>query len=226
MNHNLLWGTKTLQMMKTLRGNDRKIAIIRHSERPSLNNIPTKNWDQISLTKRGTFQAVEFGRAIVANQNVKYLQVLGWGQRRCMLTAEAISKGAEQEGGSVLGPFPIAFKSPIIDREKYREIIRSARWDQFIADWLGDVNSYLVMVPAMLYAKELLRFLLSEDLCGFDKITVVTTHDINILPLARLLFPSSQNRLDYLDGVVLKVSGEKIKLGFNGTIISVDRNEL
>ena len=223
---NLVWGGRVLQLLRIFRGGDQKVAVIRHSERPSFDDLPYHEWDYAGLTDKGTEAALRFGRAIGAAQNPKCLQILWWGLRRCALTAEAISEGAREEGCHVLAPSVIALKSPIAKREEYNKALHSGQWNQFIANWLLDESPQVAMVPAQRYAKEIYRSLLAVEMRSADRITIIVTHDLHILPLVRLVFSSSSRWIDYLDGVVFRVEGEKIDIGFDGVIVSIRRDRL
>lgn len=222
----LLRGSRVLRLMGVLKRGLQTVAVIRHSERPSFDNLPYHEWDDAGLTDKGTKEAVRFGRSIAQTQNPKCLQISWWGLKRCALTAEAISEGARDEGCPVLGPYPIAFKSPIARREEYDKALHSGQWDQFISDWLRDESPQVAMVPARQYAKEIYRALLAAELCSPGKITIVVTHDLHILPLARLFFPSSSRWIDYLDGMVLKVEDKIVSIGFDGATKYIKRDRL
>jgi hypothetical protein len=142
------------------------------------------------------------------------------------LTSQAISEGARQAGCHVIGPSSLELKSPIANSEEYEKALASGQTDRIVSDWLNGIDSQGAMVPARRYAKEIYRSLLGADLCVPDAATVIATHDLHILPLSRYFLASSPSGVDYLNGVVLKVNGDQVKIGFNATVFSVQLNEL
>ncbi len=206
----LSWGNQTLQIIDRL-GYGTKLAIIRHSERPSFDNLPYSEWDIAELTTKGYDVAVEFGKILGIMSKVKNVQVFGWGLKRCQLTAMAISKGAEQAGCRVTGPSPISLKSPIADRVEYEGALHSGQWESFLTSWLENSNkNQTAMVPIDRYAKEIFGSLLRSGIISSDSITIIATHDLHILPLMAHAFSKPQRTLDYLDGIVIQPKWDTI----------------
>jgi broad specificity phosphatase PhoE len=219
MDQKLRWGGQIIQMLDQLDGHGHHVIIVRHSERPSFHNIPREQWDQVDLTDTGIEEARNFGRALVAHSNVKQLQVLGWGFKRCQTTALAICEGASQQSNRIHQPTKISLQSPIISGEKYRKALHSLTWDEFIGDWLNNATQNTGMTPAHKYAEETFLSLLREAHPG--KTTVIATHDLFIIPLARYYFAGSSHNVDFLDGVVLQVRDDHLKVGYAGEIKTV-----
>jgi hypothetical protein len=117
-------------------------------------------------------------------------------------------------------------RSPIANHEEYEKALASGQWDRLVSDWLNGNDPQGAMVPARQYAKEIYRSLLRADICVPDATTIIATHDLHILPLSRYFLASSPSGVDYLDGVVLKVNRDQVKIGFNTTVVSVPLKEL
>lgn len=152
-----IWGAKVLQMLRGLVGGN-IVAVIRHSERPNFDNLPCHEWENVGLTTKGTIAATKFGAALSEFENAKSFQIFGWGLKRCIETAEAISKGARNGGCNIDGPSSIILKSPIADREAYDKPLFSCKWDlwdQMINDWLIDETPQTIMLPSRQYGRDL-----------------------------------------------------------------------
>ena len=204
------------------------VAVIRHSERPSFDNLPCHEWEKVGLTAKGNLEATKFGAFLGRFQTVRSFQVFGWGEKRCVETAEAISKGAQRESAEVIGPVSINLKSPIADRIAYDKALFSFKWDlwdRMISDWLIDETPQTIMLPARKWAKEICHALISKTFCLHGKISIIVTHDLHILPVCRLFFPSASRSLDYLNGVVLKVNCDQVIVGFNGEYVKIKNKE-
>ncbi len=223
MNRNLRWGAQIIQMLDQLDGSGNFVIMVRHSERPSFDNIPNEQWDRVDLTETGIEEARNFGRVLVAQSNVKDLQVFGWGFKRCQTTAQAICEGASHQSKRIHEPTKISLKSPIVNGDEYRKALYTLTWDKFIGDWLRDDLQQSAMIPARKYAEEIYLSLLREDICHPSKTTVIATHDLFIIPLARYYFAKSLHNVDFLDGVVLQVTNDKLNIGYRGEIKSVPR---
>jgi hypothetical protein len=221
MDRNLRWGSKIIQMLEELDGKGHSVIMIRHSERPDFDNIPQEQWDSVDLTEAGIAEARNFGKALVTQDKIRDLQVFGWGFKRCQTTAQAICEGATSQSNRVHKPTKISLKSPVANGNEYRKALVSLTWDKFIGDWLKDGQS--AMVPARKYAEEIYLSLLRDDVCHPGKTTVIATHDLFIIPLARYYFASSSHYVDFLDGVVLQINGNQLKVGYGGEIKTVPR---
>ena len=57
----LLYGNSVVTLTRRLRAVDRTALIIRHSERPSFDNLPIESWDSVGLTERGVEAARDLG---------------------------------------------------------------------------------------------------------------------------------------------------------------------
>ncbi len=223
MERNLRWGAEIVQMLGQLDGQGHIVIMIRHSERPSFENIPREQWDSVDLTATGIEEARNFGRALVGHHKVNDLQVFGWGFRRCQTTARAICEGATQQSNREHRHREISLRSPVVNGDEYRRALYSRPWNQFIGDWLNDGMRQTAMIPARKYAEEIYLSLLREDICHPSKTTVIATHDLFIIPLARYYFPESLHYVDFLDGVVLQINGDQLSVGYRGKIRTVRR---
>ena len=223
MDRKLRWGGQIIQMLDQLDGTGNSIIMVRHSERPSFESIPHDQWDSVDLTDTGIEEARNFGRALVAHSNVKDLQVFGWGFKRCQTTARAICEGASHQSNRTHSPTKISLKSPIVNGDEYRKALYSLTWNQFIGNWLKDGTQPAGMIPASKYAEEIYLSLLKEDICHPSKTTVIATHDLFIIPLARYYFAESLHYIDFLDGIVLQANDDELNIGYNGKIKTVPR---
>jgi broad specificity phosphatase PhoE len=225
MDQNLRWGSQIIQMLDRLDGRGNVVIMIRHSERPSFESIPHEQWDSVDLTDTGIEEARNFGEALVSQSKVNDLQVFGWGFQRCQTTAKAICEGASRQSNQIHKPTKITLKSPIVNHVEYKKALTTITWEKFIGDWLKDGVQQTAMLPAREYAEVLYRSLLRDDICQPSKTTVIATHDLFIIPLARYYFSKSSHYVDFLDGVVLQANHDHLSVGYNGEIRSVPRPE-
>jgi broad specificity phosphatase PhoE len=229
MSNGLIWGSNVLQMLQEIGNDGNVVAVIRHSERPDFDTLPSDKWENVGLTAKGTIVATDFGHKLSELQNTKSYKILGWGLKRCVDTAEAISAGARDGGCPITGLKSIVLKSPVANREAYYRALFSGKWDlwnKMIDDWLNNDTQQTIMIPARQYAREVYQSLFAEEFSSSDKITVIVTHDLHILPLARLLFPFTSRYLDFLNGIVLKVNGDQITVGFDGKFVVVNSKDM
>lgn len=209
----LEWGSKILKAAEQLRAQENSVLIMRHSERPSFDNIPFEQWRNVELTGKGVEVAKSFGRAISAQ--TKTLRIHHWGSKRCFMTANAISIGARESGSNVYGPNPIELRHPILDQDDYNRELKSTRWDVFLNNWLRGKEDMPSMIPADLYAKEIISSVLREKRSKPDGMTIITTHDLYIMPIVHYAFHPEKPWIDFLDGIALKMHGDDIEVAFD-----------
>jgi hypothetical protein len=222
----LSYGRDAMRLAATLPELDRTIILIRHSERPSFDNIPFEEWDRVGLTPKGIEAAKEFGTALATGVQASQLRLHSWGLKRCTDTAEAIVTGAAEAGVRVSGRGPISFRSPIANRAEYEIAQRSGQWEEFITGWLASRPTQNGMVPIREYAPVIIRELLSPELCGFGEATLIATHDLHILPLASYLFEIPIRNVGYLEGIVIKTNTERAHFGFGKLVKSAEHSQI
>lgn len=219
MTGGLLYGQGVLDLFSQLPAVDKTVLLIRHSERPSFDNIPVGEWNKVLLTPQGKEAAKDFGRALAQNAGVEGLRVYSWGLRRCAETAEAIASGAKEEGCRTSPPEPIRLRSPVADREKYDTVLQRGGYERLLDEWLGkgtgrSAPAEAVMVPVDEYAPEIFRGLLEDGVCGRHGTSVVVTHDLHIIPLARRVFGPEASMPGFLEGVVVKAGPQTTHIGY------------
>ena len=212
----LFYGNNVIELVTKLSRMDRTVLVIRHSERPSFDNIPMEDWNNIGLTSKGVKAAKDLGKALAKEVKISSLSSYGWGLKRCIDTAEAIAAGADGVGCEIRERGVLRFDSPIADRNKYDNAIRSGHWAEFVASWLSGEVQQNAMVPVDKYAPEIFRGLLDSRFCGAQNTSIIVTHDLHILPLVNYVFDMPVSTLDYLDGIVIKSSAGDVQIGFGG----------
>lgn len=229
MTNEPIWGSNILRILKEIGSDGNVVAVIRHSERPNFDALPPDKWENVGLTEKGTKEAIIFGQNLVNVHTKKSYKILAWGLKRCIDTAEAISKGAQNQGCDINGPSKVNLQSPVANNEAYYNALFSGKWDywnKMIDDWLNDDATQSIMVPARRYARHIYKSLLAEEFNSSEKITLIVTHDLHILPLARLIFPSASRLIDYLNGVVLKIKDNECHIGFEREFLAVNRKDI
>ncbi len=220
----LEWGNQILNAVKQFDAQENLVLIMRHSERPSFDNIPFEQWRSVELTPRGIEVAKSFGKAVsTSSQN---LRVHYWGLKRCAMTADAISMGAREAGSRVHGPTDIALKHPILNQVDYDRELKSQRWESFLTMWLkGGEQS--AMIPSDKYAREIFRDVLKEKSSSPDGVTIVATHDLYLMPLINYIFHPATPWIDFLDGLALKIYKDNTAVvSFGGDVRKLPVNEL
>lgn len=220
----LEWGSKILKAAEQLEAKENLVLIIRHSERPSFDNIPFEQWRHVELTGKGIDVAKSFGREI--SGRTKSLRVHHWGSKRCFMTADAISVGARENGSSVDGPNPIGLRHPILDFDDYNRELKSTHWEIFLDKWLKGKDSIPSMIPADQYAKEILSSVMMEKRSKPESATIIATHDLHIMPLIHYAFRPEKPWIDFLDGIAIKVRGDDIVVAFDGQAKQLTHAEL
>ena len=210
----LEWGGRILKAAEQLRAQENLVLIMRHSERPSFDNIPFEQWRHVELTGKGIEVAKSFGREISAR--TKTLRIHHWGSKRCFMTADAISIGARENGSSVEGPTPIGLRHPILNMEEYNRELKSTHWEVFLNKWLRSSELVPSMIPADQYAKEVFRSVLREKRSKPNGATIIATHDLYIMPLVHYAFHPEKPWIDFLDGVALKIRDDDLVVAFDG----------
>ncbi len=133
----LPYGNDVLGLMKSLPPKDKTIIVVRHSERPSFDNIPMNRWNTVGLTSRGVEAAKGFGRKLARDLGGTGLRVYGRGLPRVIDTAAAVAEGAKSDGGRVVEQRAIRLRSPITNRSAYQEAQQSGQWLEVVKEWLG-----------------------------------------------------------------------------------------
>jgi broad specificity phosphatase PhoE len=222
----LQWGTKIIEAIKQLDGQENTIVLVRHSERRSFDGMPVEKWNSVLLTERGIEAAKQFGKAVTTDAAVKDLRVHHWGLKRCVMTADAISQGAIEAGSNVSGPTAIQLKSPIVVQKEYQKEIGSVRWEKFVDEWLRASGPQFGMMSSDQYAKEILRELRNEKKSSPSGATIIATHDLHIIPLIKYVFHETQPWIDFLDGIAVKVNHNSMAVSYAGKIQNLRSDEL
>ena len=221
LNKKMIW---IKEMMTKFYGIEKKVAVIRHAERPDFKSL--KNESELGITNEGCAAAIQLGEEIGFSQNTSNFQVFSWGSRRVTETAKAVAIGLAKTKRNVVGPSPIVFPSPIRNCKEYEKAFASGRWNEYVENWLSGQNPQAAFLPVETYAKATYQSLLDEKYCASGKVSIIITHDLHIMPLIKYAFPSFRSWIKYLDGIVLKDDGDKILIGFDGESTSIKRNAL
>lgn len=219
----LEWGNQILDAVRQFEVQENLVLIVRHSERPSFDGIPYEQWRHVELTEKGIQVARSFGK--VLSSSTKTMRVHHWGLKRVVMTAEAISIGARESGIKVHGPTPIPLRHPISNQEEYDRNLRSKTWEAFLNAWLKGAEQS-AMIPADRYAREIYRDVLREKSLAPDGITIVTTHDLYLMPLINYIYHPSSPWIDFLDGVAIKIHKDKVSMSFGGDVRHLSLEEL
>jgi broad specificity phosphatase PhoE len=226
MARGLLYGNNVVNLIGRLHGVDRTVLIVRHSERPSFDNLPIGAWDSVGLTERGIEAARDLGRALAQEEGIHTFGAYGWGLKRCIDTADAVAAGAKESGCRISGQGTLAFTSPIADRRKYDVALGSGHWEEFVDDWLRGRAQDGALVPADRFATGFLRELFDRQLPESEGVSLIVTHDLQIYPLVGFLLGIPIRKLDFLNGLIIKTDPRHVRVGFDGTVRSLNRSEL
>jgi hypothetical protein len=82
------------------------------------------------------------------------------------------------------------------------------------------------MLSIPIYSKMILGQVLKEPFLVRDKISILVTHDLHIMPIIKFMVPSFNVWLDYLDGVAISLTDDMITVGFAGKIITYPKQAL
>lgn len=222
----LLYGNSVVDLVRRLDAVNRTVLIVRHSERPSFDDVPIQAWDGVGLTERGIEAARSFGRALAQDGGILTMGAYGWGLKRCLDTADAIAAGAREKGCRISGQGTLAFGSPIADRRKYDLALGSGHWEEFVDDWLRGTAQDGALVPADRYATGFLRELFDRQLPESEGVSLIVTHDLQIYPLVGFLLGIPILKLDFLNGLIIKTGPRHVRVGFEGTVRLLNRSEL
>ncbi len=223
MGRQLVYGQRVIDHLAGRPRAERDIVIIRHSERPSLIPHPVEIWDDILLTPRGIHAANEFGRALVEEVGIDRMRVYSWGSRRCAQTADAIASGVAEAGCEVSPREAMNLGSPVVNRERYDDIMRLHIWDEFLKDWLDPKKGHEAMAPFSQFARGVFQKVLSDGVCRPGEVTLIATHDLYVIPLATRAFSSPVTKVDFLDGLVIGADSKRVHLGFGGASTTLER---
>jgi broad specificity phosphatase PhoE len=201
---------------------EKSVAVIRHSERVSFHDVPMEKWDSVGITESGLTAAEELGRALVKDARISRVRIYSWGQRRCVETAAAISKGLVEEGASVYSSGSLSLKGPISDYGAYKEMIMTGRWQEMLDSWQKAKDVKGSLIPIAEYSPMIFREILALETSRREELRLVVTHDLHIIPLACYAMEAVVNPPDYLDGLVIGQQDSKISVGYGQLSKSVD----
>lgn len=215
MSTELLYGQSTLRnLMNQHLDYDYTITIVRHSERPSFDNIPVEKQDSVTITQRGIEAARNFGKSLVLEANIDKMKVYHWGLKRCSDTADAIAAGASSVGGTIFERESKHLLSPIADIKTYHNALKVGGWNKMLHDWQATEAGHKALVPTKKYSMEIYSKLLvrkeDEDSVNFS---VIAAHDLQIFPLLSSVFGGEFNDVGYLEGPV--ISWNKLRVTFS-----------
>lgn len=215
-----MYGNDVLDLVAHLDERDKTLIVIRHSERPSFDNLPISRWDSLGITSQGVEAAQDFGMALAQELRAADLRVYGWGLQRCIDTAGAIATGAKRGGCRVVDQRTLRLKSPIADRRGYEAAQLSDNWQETVRGWLsGSLET--PMVPIEKYGPEILGNLFDPGVCASGETSLVVTHDLQIMAIASHLFGSPVGWPTFLDGLVLKSDDKEVLVGMGEMVRSV-----
>jgi broad specificity phosphatase PhoE len=220
------YGGGVLSLLLQLPEMGKTLVVIRHPERPSFHNLPIEEWDKAQLTANGIQAAKEFGGALARDATIDSLAIYSWGLKRCAETADAIASGAERAGCEIIDRKEIGLKSPIADRGKYDAALRAGDYNRMLNDWLSPETKQTTMVPVDEYAPEIFGELLDSSTYSQHRTTVVVTHDLHVIPLARHVFGFPIPMPGYLDGLVAKANSKQVQIGYSGMHKSIERSQV
>lgn len=179
-------------------------AIIRHSERPDFSNIPVEQWNSVQLTKEGELAARDFGSALVRDAGIARIEAHGWGLERCLVTARKIAEGARLAGSSRSRYSAITdFRMPISDVKLYRKYLEENNYHRMLMEWLSADPSQTPLIPYVDYSRHILYRVVNELMKGKGSMTVISTHDLYILPILNDIFGLLKTDVGFMDGILI-----------------------
>lgn len=192
----------------------RLVIILRHSERVSFSDLPKELWGDVGITENGYRAAKVLGDSLVDALPFDHLNVYSWGQRRTWETAQAIASGMAERGGLVCSKGGLSWESPISDHQAYDDFIAEGKWQQLIDSWQrgGDVRNSLKSIQS--FGPAILEKLLHDETSPPGEGTVISTHDLNVVPIANFLLGRVVDMPDYLEGVVLAEKEDQARVGY------------
>ena len=219
-------GKKVIELFRSVSSMRRIVLIIRHSERISFHNVPMHQWDSAGITEHGFAAAKDLGRALVRQAEALQWNVHSWGQMRCVQTASAIAGGITEEGAVATPIGNLNIKGPIANESAYKEFITTGRWQEMLSLWQQSGDTGGSLVPIDVYSPMVFGEILVSGICPPNRVSLIATHDLHILPLARYALGTAVNPPDYLDGIVLGEQGGEVKIGFGDLIRSTSTSKL
>lgn len=219
-------GSNVLELIDQLDARESSVAVIRHSARHDFGNLSPSEWDKVMLTDRGVEAAVRFGQYAAGRLGIRKMSVYGWGSARCQDTARAISEGASAGGCQVPAVRKISLGSPVADRALYSRMLRENEWEKMLHGWLDGGEGNSPLIPASTYAESVFSRMINEGVVEEGRFSIVATHDLYVMPLIRRFLGNAPHEIAFLDGIILKFSGDEITAAYHGSLSKLKRSEI
>lgn len=215
-----------LHYVATFSPGDRTIAVVRHSERASFHNIPIDEWESIGITENGYLVAKNLGKSLAKVGGFSRANIYSWGALRCVETAVAVAQGLVEEGVSARSPGNLTLRGPVSDYAAFKEFLTSGRWTEMLESWQSGRDVKGSLMPVAEYAPMIFKEILHPRTSPREELSLIATHDINVLPLVRHAIKANVDPPDYLDGLVIGEHGNEIEVGYGDLLGSTELGSL
>jgi broad specificity phosphatase PhoE len=185
-----------------------------------------EQWDSIGITENGASAARRLGRSLAGVAGFPRVNVVSWGQSRCAETATAVAEGLTEGGASVSAAATLNLNGPISDHSAYKEMITSNRWQEVLELWQRAASTKGSLTPIAEYASSSFTEILASTTSPPNQLTLIVTHDLHILPLARHAAGTKVPLPDYLDGFVISEREGEFLFGYGEFMKSIDLDSL
>ena len=211
MEGSLQFGDRLLAALAALPASAPAVLFIRHAERYDIDF--SANPDEVMLTPAGEEAARAFGARLPLASR---LRVYHSPMPRCRVTAERIAEGFAAAGGQVTfeGVLAGLCRVYLTDLPGVRAVIRQYQADgrDVIRGWFDGRLDSAMIDPCPVAAEKLLRVAETAAAdAGADSLTVLVTHDWELLALRETLLGARHEDVgwvDFLDGVAMARDGE------------------
>ena len=219
-------GSYVLDILESAPKNQRTILLIRHSNRDSFGEIPDHLRDTVGINPEGMRMAREFGESIKKIVPDKRLFLGHTVAKRSEMTARSICEGYSSNNQvKILGCEP-EIKSPVVNLEKLVEIRNDFGWHELIKRWLGSEIPEDVIWDPRKYSDEILGKLLNYPTVRPGDLLIVVAHDITLFPLVFSLFGKPVKAIEFLNGVVISVDANAVKMQFRNAELLCETERL
>ncbi|MHB9110220.1 MAG: histidine phosphatase family protein [Armatimonadota bacterium] len=211
MEGSLKLGDRLLAALSALPAGAPAVLFIRHSERYDIEQAAKP--DEVMLTPAGEEAARAFGGRLPP---ARRLRVYHSPMPRCRVTAERIAEGFAAAGGQVTfyGVLDGLCRIYLTDLPGVRAVIRQYQDDgrDIIRGWFDGRLDPAMIDPCPVAAEKLLRVAeFAGDGAGADSLTVLVTHDWELLTLRETFLGVRHEEVgwvDFLDGLAMARDGE------------------
>jgi hypothetical protein len=219
-------GSYVLDILESAPKNQSTILLIRHSNRDPFGEIPDHLRDTVGINPEGMRMAREFGESIKKIVPDKRLFLGHTVAKRSEMTARSICEGYSSDNQvKILGCEP-EIKSPVVNLEKLVEIRNEFGWHELIKRWLGSEISEDVIWDPKKYSDEILGKLLNYPAIRPGDILIIVAHDITLFPLVFSLFGKPVKAIEFLNGVVISVDTNLVKIQFRNAELVCETERL